>query len=176
MRAVHKRRSSGHAKHGFFDVYHLHISRRCLVEQAHHNRRNVVSAITACCPLRRKRPMTSSSSLGDLALSWSYTSARPWMSSNRTAARIMVAHMLLLWAPCHLLPIRAMHSGVKIGAILRINAARQILVRVPAPCTKASATSSSLGAFARSSFGVPTGFLLLLPEGGFEGFDCHESC
>ena len=31
VRAVHKRRSIPHAKHGFFDVHHLHIGRRCLV-------------------------------------------------------------------------------------------------------------------------------------------------
>ena len=35
VRAVHKRRSIQHAKQGFFDVKHLHISRRCLVEQLH---------------------------------------------------------------------------------------------------------------------------------------------
>ena len=53
VRAVHRRRSIPHAKHGFFDVQHLHIGRRCLVvEQGHHNRCNALAAslavITVC--------------------------------------------------------------------------------------------------------------------------------
>ena len=53
MRAVHKRRSISHAKHGFFesdfDVHHLNIGRRCLVvEQGHHNRCNALAVITVC--------------------------------------------------------------------------------------------------------------------------------
>ena len=48
-RAVHKRRSIPHAKHGFFDVHHLHIGRRCLVvEQGLHNRCNALAVITVC--------------------------------------------------------------------------------------------------------------------------------
>jgi hypothetical protein len=38
VRAVHTRRSIPHAKYGFFDVKHLHISQQCLVEQLHRDR------------------------------------------------------------------------------------------------------------------------------------------
>jgi hypothetical protein len=46
--AVHERRSIPHAKHGFFDVKHLHISQQCLVEQLHCDRYNFVTTITIC--------------------------------------------------------------------------------------------------------------------------------
>ncbi len=42
VRAAHKRRSIPHAKYGFFDVKHLHISQQCLVEQLHRDRCNFV--------------------------------------------------------------------------------------------------------------------------------------
>ena len=40
--AIHKRRSIPHAKYGFIDVKHLHISQQCLVEQLHRDRCNLV--------------------------------------------------------------------------------------------------------------------------------------
>ena len=40
--AIHKRRSIPHAKYGFIDVKHLHISQQCLVEQLHCDRCNFV--------------------------------------------------------------------------------------------------------------------------------------
>ncbi len=42
VRAVYKWRSIPHAKYGFFDVKHLHISQQCLVEQLHSDRCNFV--------------------------------------------------------------------------------------------------------------------------------------
>jgi hypothetical protein len=42
VRAVQKRRSIPHAKYGFFDVKHFHISQQCLVEQLHRDRCNFV--------------------------------------------------------------------------------------------------------------------------------------
>jgi hypothetical protein len=42
VRAIHKQRSIPHAKYGFIDVKHLHISQQCLVEQLHRDRCNFV--------------------------------------------------------------------------------------------------------------------------------------
>jgi hypothetical protein len=169
-----------HAKYGLFSVKHLHITRWRLLETAHHNRCNAVTSLSrrqryACWQLRRKWQTTLSSALSELALrvSRSYFCASLWVLSKHTGttARIMDAHKVLLCASCHLLPIRVMHSGVKIGAIQRRNTALKSSWRVPAAGSTTSSTLGRLGA-ARS-----TGFLLRLEE-GLEGLPagCREMC